>query len=54
MVEAGEERFEGRVAVDEGSEEVGPVLDVGSESEKEEGEECEGEEVRCEDLCGLF
>lgn len=53
-MEAGEEGFKGRVAVDEGGEEVGPVLDVGSEGEEEEGEECEGEEVRCEDLCGLF
>lgn len=44
-VEAGEEGLEGRVAVDEGGEEVGPILDDGTEGEDEEGEEEEGEEV---------
>lgn len=52
-VEAGEEGLEGRVAVDEGSEEVGPILDDGAEGEDEEGEEEEGEEVRGEGGGGL-
>lgn len=52
-VEAGEEGLEGRVAVDEGCEEVGPILDDGAEGEDEEGEEEEGEEIGGEGGGGL-
>lgn len=52
-VKAGEEGFESGVAIDEGGEEVGPVLDVGAESEDDEGEEDECEEMGCEDGGGL-
>lgn len=58
-VEAGEEGFERRVAVDVGGEKEGPVLDEGTEGEEEEGEEEEGDGVGVEggsrllqDLCG--
>lgn len=47
-VEAGEEGFEGGVAVDVGGEEEGAVLDEGAEGEKEEGEEQEGDGVGVE------
>lgn len=49
--EAGEEGFERRVAIDEGGEEVRGVVDVGAESEEDQGEEYECVEVCCED-CG--
>lgn len=52
-VEAGEEGFERRVAVDEGGEEVGPIFDDRAEGEDEEGEEDEGEEVGSERRRGL-
>lgn len=47
-VEAGEEGFEGGVAVDVGGEEEGAVLDEGAEGEEEEGEEQEGDGVGVE------
>ncbi|RXI04260.1 hypothetical protein DVH24_038534 [Malus domestica] len=52
-VEAGDEGFERRVAVDEGGEEVGPIFDDRGEGEDEEGEEDEGGEVASERRCGL-
>nr|GMC56595.1 uncharacterized protein LOC105966667 [Ipomoea batatas] len=53
-VDAGEERFEGRIAVDEGGEEVGPVVNVGAEDEDERGEEEEEEEMGNEDGGGVL
>ncbi|POO01692.1 hypothetical protein TorRG33x02_024690 [Trema orientale] len=53
-VEAGEEGFERRVAVDEGGDEVGPVLDDRTEREDEEREEEEGGEVGGEGGAGLL
>lgn len=53
-VKSREERFKGRVTVDEGREGVGPILDEGTEGEKEEGEEEEGEEIGGEGGGGLF
>lgn len=47
-VEAGEEGFERRVAVDVGGEEEGAVLDEGAEGEEEQGEEEEGDGVGVE------
>ncbi|KAM1029425.1 hypothetical protein EV2_043025 [Malus domestica] len=52
-VEAGEEGFEKKVAVDEGGEEVGPIFDDHAEGEDEEGEEDEGEKVASKRRRGL-
>lgn len=47
-VEAGEEGFERRVAVDVGGEEEGAVLDEGTEGEEEKGQEQKGDGVGVE------
>lgn len=53
-VKTGEEGFKGRVAVDEGGEDDGPILDKVTEGEEEEGEKEKGEGIGGEGGGGLF